>query len=86
MNRIKAKKRIKAVMIGHAVGDALGVPVEFSSRNELTEFPVGNMRSYGRHFVPAGAWSDDTSMSIAALDVIADGKINWDRIMIAFGE
>ena len=27
--------QIKAVMLGHAVGDALGVPVEFQSRERL---------------------------------------------------
>ena len=31
MNKIKDK--IKAVMLGHAVGDALGVPVEFCETN-----------------------------------------------------
>ena len=29
------KNKIKAVMIGHAVGDALGVPVEFVPRKGL---------------------------------------------------
>jgi len=82
----KLKEQIKAVMIGHAVGDALGVPVEFASRSEMTESPVRDMSGYGTYPVPAGAWSDDTSMSIAALDAIADGNINWDRIMVAFGE
>ena len=32
-NMEKIKEQIKAVMIGHAVGDALGVPVEFASRS-----------------------------------------------------
>jgi len=82
----KIKEQIKAVMIGHAVGDALGVPVEFASRSELVESPVMDMCGYGTYPVPAGAWSDDTSMSIAALDAIADGDIDWARIMIAFGE
>lgn len=82
----KIKEQIKAVMIGHAVGDALGVPVEFASRSELTESPVREMSGYGTYPVPAGAWSDDTSMSIAALDAIANGDINWDHIMVAFGE
>jgi len=82
----KINEQIKAVMIGHAVGDALGVPVEFASRSELKESPVRDMCGYGTYPVPAGAWSDDTSMSIAALDAIADGNINWDRIMVAFGE
>ena len=31
------KKTIEAVMLGHAVGDALGVPVEFFMREELEE-------------------------------------------------
>ena len=66
--------QIKSVMIGHAVGDALGVPVEFCSREELKQNPVTDMRGYGTYPVPAGAWSDDTSMSIAALDTM--GFIN----------
>ena len=82
----KIKEQIKAVMIGHAIGDALGVPVEFTDRSELTESPVRDMRGYGTYPVPSGAWSDDTGMSVAALDVIADGEIDWDLIMDAFGE
>lgn len=80
------KNQIKAVMLGHAIGDALGVPVEFAKRSELDESPVTDMSGYGTYPVPAGAWSDDTSMSIATLDSIADGKINWDAIMVGFGE
>ena len=29
------ENKIKSVILGHAVGDALGVPVEFLSRPEL---------------------------------------------------
>ena len=32
--------KIKSVMIGHAVGDALGVPVEFLSREDIAKDPV----------------------------------------------
>ena len=76
--------KIKAVMIGHAVGDALGVPVEFCSREELKRDPVTDMRGYGTYPVPAGAWSDDTSMSIAALDSLAGGCLDFDGIMDNF--
>ena len=41
------QEQIKAVMIGHAVGDALGLPVEFCSREELKEEPVTDMQGYG---------------------------------------
>ena len=75
------QSRIKAVMIGHAVGDALGVPVEFWKRETLENDPVTDMRGYGSYDVPAGAWSDDTSMSVAALDSLADGRVDYDEIM-----
>ena len=82
----KLVEKIKAVMIGHAIGDALGVPVEFCSREELVANPVTDMRGYGTYPVPAGSWSDDTSMSIAALDSLASGKLDFDDIMVKFGE
>lgn len=78
--------KIKAVFIGHAVGDALGVPVEFSSRKEMDNHPVKDMEGFGTYPFPAGTWSDDTSMSIAALDSLAKGNIDWDDIMTNFGK
>lgn len=78
--------KIKSVVIGHAIGDALGVPVEFASREELDGNPVTNMEGFGTYPYPAGSWSDDTSMSLATLDCLADGEINWDRIMENFGK
>ena len=77
-------EKIKAVMIGHAVGDALGVPVEFCSREEIAEDPVTDMRGYGSYPVPKGAWSDDTSMSLCALDSLARGRVDFDEIMENF--
>lgn len=78
--------KIKAVMIGHAVGDALGVPVEFASREEVDANPVEDMEGFGTYPYPAGTWSDDTSMSVAALDSLVKGVIDWDEIMSNFGK
>lgn len=75
---------IKAVMVGHAVGDALGVPVEFRSRKELDQTPVTDMMGFGTHPVPAGAWSDDTSMALASLDSLAEGTVDYTKIMQSF--
>ena len=74
-NMRKMINQIKSVMIGHAIGDALGVPVEFDSREEIAKNPVTDMRGYGTYPMPAGAWSDDTSMSLAALDAMS--KTDW---------
>ena len=84
INMKKNAKMIQSVMIGHAVADALGVPVEFCTRFSLDANPVTDMRGYGSYAVPAGAWSDDTSMSVAALDVLADGTLHYDKIMKNF--
>ena len=74
---------VKSIAYGHAVADALGVPVEFSSRQERKNDPVSDMRGYGTHPVPAGTWSDDTSMAIATLDSLAGG-VDLDDMMQKF--
>lgn len=61
---------IKAGIFGTIVADALGVPVEFTSRSERQEDPVTGMREYGTHNQPIGTWSDDSSMMLGTLDSI----------------
>lgn len=78
--------KIKAVMFGHAVGDALGVPVEFCSRDYLCNNPVVDMIGFGTHNVPAGTWSDDTSMSLCALSSLLNGDVDYDDVMKNFGK
>ena len=51
--------------------DALGVPVEFSSRSAMKRMPVTGMRGNGTWDQPIGTWSDDTSLTIAAMESIA---------------
>jgi len=76
---------IKSAIFGVAVGDALGVPVEFTTRAERKADPVTGMRRYGTHSQPAGTWSDDTSMTLATMDSIAACEsINYGDIMEKF--
>lgn len=78
--------KIKDGVIGHAIGDAMGVPVEFCIREKLLAHPVTKMIGYGSHDVPSGTWSDDTSMEIATMDSMINqgGKINCEDIMMNF--
>lgn len=78
-------EKVKAVMLGHAVADALGVPVEFASREKLDNAPVTDMKGFGTYPYPAGCWSDDTSMALATLDSLSEGNLNFDDIMVKFG-
>ncbi len=60
-------------LMGVCIGDALGVPVEFSSRNERRINPVTEMVGYGAHNQPAGTWSDDSSMTLCLAECLCDG-------------
>lgn len=72
-------------VIGHAVGDAMGVPTEFLIRERLQKKPVTKMIGRGQHDVPAGSWSDDTSMAIATIDsFIKKGVFDYEDILTNF--
>ena len=60
-------------IIGLCVGDALGVPVEFVSRNKLAEESVRNMMEYGTHNQPLGKWSDDSSLTFCLMESLCTG-------------
>lgn len=66
-----------AGVIGLAVGDALGVPVEFFDRDRLKKEPVTGMRSFGTHHQPAGTWSDDTSLALCLAESLAEKGIDY---------
>ena len=76
--------KVRATVLGHAVADALGVPVEFTPREEREKDPVMEMRGFGTYPVPAGAWSDDTSMALCALDSFGAEGWSPDGVMRRF--
>ena len=69
-NKIMFKPKLSHAIIGLAIGDALGVPVEFMSRDYLKVNPVLGMLEYGTHMQPKGTWSDDTSLTLALIDAL----------------
>ena len=56
--------------------------MEFCSREELDADPVTGMEGGGTYGLPAGCWSDDTSMALAALVSLADGRLDYEEIML----
>ena len=71
-------------IIGFAIGDALGVPVEFVEREELESNPITCMEGFGSYNQPEGTWSDDTSMTLATLDALDKNEISREKIMKNF--
>ncbi len=83
------KDRAGGVLLGQAIGDALGVPYEFAPR-----IPAGEARMVGGGLGPyaPGEWSDDSQMAVciaqvtatgaylrtdAGLDAVAQGFLDW---------
>lgn len=71
---------IHGALFGVAIGDALGVPVEFQDREQLSRFPVTDMREYGSHGQPKGTWSDDSSLTFCLADGLLREGYNLQRI------
>ena len=69
-------------IMGVVIGDALGCPVQFESREKVASHPITGMRGYGTFNLPEGSWTDDSSLTIALLESIRRvGKIDLDDIM-----
>ena len=75
-----------AGLMGVCVADALGVPVEFTSRDARIKSPVTSMQGYGTYNQPPGTWSDDSSLTFClaeslcsgfSLDTIAQSFCRW---------
>lgn len=80
------KNIYKDILFGVAVGDALGVPVEFKSRQTISQNPVTDMTGFGTYNLPAGTFSDDSSLAFClaealtqefSLQKIANNFVAW---------
>ncbi len=79
------KEQMLSGILGFAVGDALGVPVEFVSREILKHHPINEMLGNISYNVPMGTWSDDTSLTLATMDsIIINRCINYEDILNKF--
>lgn len=76
-------KQVQAGILGLAAADALGVPVEFSAREDRRKDPVTSMRGFGSHMQPPGTWSDDTSLTLCTMESLTRG-LNLSDIMENF--
>ena len=67
---------IKSGIIGAIVGDALGLPVQFEPRKFRDIDPVTKMTGNGAFDLPAGSWSDDSSLILATIDGLSKSLKN----------
>lgn len=63
-------------LLGVMVGDALGLPVQFASRQERRLRPVKDMEGGGVFAMPPGSFSDDGSMTLCLAESITEAGWN----------
>lgn len=83
------EEKIVGGLLGVVTGDALGLPVQFLTREEVSENPIKGMRGGGVFGTPAGTWSDDSSLTLCLaisltqvgydLRDIAERFVRWFR-------
>lgn len=81
---VAKQERILGGLWGAIVGDALGVPVEFTSREERRRDPVTDMRGYGTHRQPPGTWSDDSALLLCTVEALCDDAYCPERLAALF--
>lgn len=65
--------QVKGALFGVAIGDALGVPVEFNQREYLDRNPVTDFTGYKSHNQPPGTFSDDASLTFCLAESLCYG-------------
>jgi ADP-ribosyl-[dinitrogen reductase] hydrolase len=67
------QQQITGAFYGIAIGDALGVPVEFKTRRYLSENPIDDLTGYGCWNQPPGTFSDDSSLTFCTAESLTAG-------------
>lgn len=85
-NSMKSEEEhLYRTLYGAIAGDALGIPAEFMQRSDLKKNPITDMVNGGFFNLPAGTWSDDSSLLLCLADSISTTKtIDYEDIMKRF--
>lgn len=79
MDPKELNSRFSGSIVGFAVGDALGMPAEFLTRDQIKRYygkPISNfLQAHPGHacdFLPAGSYTDDTQMMLATAECLVE--------------
>jgi ADP-ribosylglycohydrolase len=79
MNDKALTSRFAGTILGFAIGDALGMPAEFLSRDQIRRYygkPIsGFIKAHPGHasdFLPPGSYTDDTQMLLATAECLVE--------------
>ncbi len=78
---LSTAERARGALLGHAAGNALGVPTEFLGTPEeiAAEFP-GGVRDIVRQDTPASPFDDDVAMALLLAEELLTGDVDLQRL------
>ena len=77
-SRLDALSRVRGCLLGGAVGDALGAPVEFMSLEEIRRnFGLGGILELAPAYGRVGAITDDTQMTLFAAEGLIRAQVRY---------
>ena len=77
------KKELYDIIYGFALGDALGVPFEFSEKKKK-EMRKLKLYGGGVHLQEKGVYSDDTALTLASMDNLASNDYSPKKLFKSF--
>lgn len=83
---MKAGEKFSGILMGLAVGDALGTTLEFGPRRALDDLHT-EMTGGGVFRLAAGEWTDDTAMAVAlGASLLEEGEFRPLRVLHEWSE
>jgi ADP-ribosylglycohydrolase len=64
---------MRSLLLGVAVGDAMGVPFEFSEPEDIADESFEEMQGFGTHNQLPGTFSDDSSLTFCLVEALIEG-------------
>ena len=73
--------KINASIVGFAIGEAFGLPLNYERKEKLINKPVTKMIKCENLNIPIGTWSSGTSTILATIDaIITKEKVDYNKI------
>jgi ADP-ribosyl-[dinitrogen reductase] hydrolase len=69
---VRVRDRVRGALIGLATGDALGTTNEFRAPGTFN--PITDMVGGGKFDLPAGCWTDDTSLALCLAESLIEHR------------
>ena len=71
--KIDYRDKARGMLVGLAVGDALGAPFQFGNTSDAIERNIDELlHMHDNHVLPKGVWTDDTSMALCIADSLIE--------------